>query len=133
MQFRDIIEAQTKKGISFMDITDKIASIVEKCKIQEGLCNIFMTATTAGLMLNENERMLFEDFIRLFEKLAPEEKMYSHPSNAFSHIRANLLRADYTIPVSRGKLVLGTWQNIILWEFDIEPRKRQIIVTINGD
>ena len=132
MFFRNIIEVNTKKGVSFVDITDKIESVVKSCQIQEGLCNIFITATTAGLMINENERMLFEDFIRLFEKLTPEEKLYSHPSNAFSHIRANLLKTDYTIPISRSKLVLGTWQRIILWEFDVEPRKREIIVTLNG-
>jgi secondary thiamine-phosphate synthase enzyme len=132
MQFRDIFEVKTSKDMSFIEITDKINSIIVASQLQEGICNIFITATTAGLMINENERMLLEDFIRLFKKLTPEEKLYSHPSNAFSHIRANMLKQDLTIPVSRGKLVLGTWQSIILWEFDIEPRKREIIVTING-
>jgi len=132
MQFRDIFEVKTNRGISFIDITDKVNSVIEASKLQEGICNIFITATTAGFMLNENERMLFEDFIRLFEKLASEEKLYSHPSNAFSHIRANMLKQELTIPISRGKLILGTWQSIILWEFDIEPRRREIIVTVDG-
>lgn len=132
MILRDLIEIETEKGVSFVDITDHITSIVEKGEIQEGLCHIFISHTTAGLMLNENDRMLFEDFTRLFEKLAPEEKLYSHVSNAFSHIRASMLKQEFTLPVSRNKLVLGTWQRIILWEFDKKPRKRQLIITVDG-
>ncbi len=133
MLFREIVNIKTKKGISFEDITDRISSVVGECAIQDGLCNIYLTATTAGLMINEDERMLLEDFRLFFEHLASEKKLYLHPSNAFSHLRANLLDASKTIPVSGGRLVLGTWQRIILWEFDAQERDREIIITITGE
>ncbi len=122
---------ETKAGMHFQDITEKILKVVEECRIVEGLCNIFLPATTAGLMVNENDRMLMEDFRRHFQAIN-DKKLYSHPSNAFSHLRANMLSCEHTLPVSNGRLILGTWQRIILWEFDVEPRKRDVIITITG-
>lgn len=133
MLFREILKVNTKKGVYFEDITDRILEIAEECTIQEGLCNIYLAATTAGLMINENERMLLEDFRLFFQHLIDEKKMYLHPDNAVSHLRANLLDAGKTIPVSNGTLVLGKWQRIILWEFDAEDRKREVIITITGE
>lgn len=130
--FRDTIEIETQKGISFLDLTDRIAKMVYDCNIQEGVCNVFLPGTTAGLMINENDRMLIEDFKRFFQ-IIDEKKLYSHPSNAFSHLRANLLRPEITVPVSNRKLLLGRWQSILLWEFDAEPRKRELIITVVGD
>ncbi len=130
--FRDTVEIETKKGISYEDITGRIVDIAGSCKIQEGLCNVFLPSTTAGLMLNENDRMLIEDFKRFFHAV-DEKKLYSHPSNAFSHLRANLLRSEITIPVSNRKLLLGRWQSIILWEFDAQERKREIVISVIGD
>jgi len=132
MLYRDYFEFRTKKGIDFFDITEKISKIVEDSKIQEGLCNIFFEGTTGGLMINENNKMLIEDFKDYFESLASESKLYHHPTNAFSHIRASMVRQNLTIPIANGKLILGEWQSIIFWEFDITPRKRRIIVTIQG-
>ena len=132
MLYRDIIKLETESN-RFYDITASVAEIVQKCGIQEGLCNVFIPGTTAGIILNENDRLLIEDFRMLFEKTAPEEKLYSHPSNAFSHLRASLTDCEKTIPVSNGGLVLGTWQNIILWEFDVNPRNRDIVVTVSGE
>ena len=130
--FRDTIEVETKNGMSFVDITDQVVKLVYDCKIEEGICNIFLPGTTAGLMVNENDRMLIEDFKRFFRTI-DEKKLYSHPSNAFSHLRANLLRAEVTIPVSNRKLLLGKWQSIFVWEFDVEPRKRELIISVVGD
>lgn len=130
--FRDVIEISTEKGISYVDITENVAKLVKACKILEGVCNIFVPATTAGLMVNENDRMLIEDFRRYFAAI-DEKKLYSHPQNAFSHLRANLLDTEKTLPISNGKLLLGKWQSIIFWEFDKEPRKREVIVTVVGD
>ncbi|MBI2971603.1 MAG: YjbQ family protein [Candidatus Aenigmarchaeota archaeon] len=131
MIFREIVVVETDGGMHVQDVTERITKIVGACHIKEGLCNIFLPATTAGLMVNEHDRMLMEDFKRFF-KTIEEKRLYAHPSNAFSHLRANLLSCERTIPISNGKLILGTWQRIILWEFDREPRKRDIIVTISG-
>lgn len=130
--FRDVIEISTEKGISYVDITENVVKLVKTCKILEGVCNIFVPATTAGLMVNENDRMLIEDFRRYFAAI-DEKKLYSHPQNAFSHLRANLLDTEKTLPISNGKLLLGKWQSIIFWEFDKEPRKREVVVTVVGD
>lgn len=131
MIFREILAIDTQQGISFVNITERVRKIAEGCGITEGLCHLFLPATTAGLMLNENDRMLMEDFRHHFQSIS-EKKMYAHPDNAFSHLRASLLPSSHVIPVSNGKLILGTWQSIMLWEFDAGPRKRDIIVTVTG-
>ena len=131
MLYREIIAIETEKD-SVYDITEKIKETIKKSGMNEGLCNIFLKGTTAGLILNENEQMLNQDFLRLFRNAADEKRLYNHPSNAFSHLRASMLDTEKTIPLSNGKLILGTWQNVLLWEFDVEQRKREIIVTVSG-
>lgn len=133
MLYRDVIELETKEGMSFIDITQQLRSIVENCNIKEGVCQVFLPATTAGLYLNEKDRMLLEDFKKHLSEHVDEKKMYHHSGNAFSHLRALMLRNDLTLPVSNGKLILGTWQSIMLWEFDNESRKRSVIVTVIGE
>ncbi|MBI5060757.1 MAG: YjbQ family protein [Candidatus Aenigmarchaeota archaeon] len=133
MIFREIIDVKTEKSLDKIVLTERIRSIVKACRIKEGLCNIYCPATTAGFMVNENEPMLVKDVETLIKKLAPDDKLYQHPSNGYSHLRATFSRQDITVPFSRGDLILGTWQDIILWEFDTEGRNRKIIVTIVGD
>lgn len=132
MLYRDLIELETNGSMSFVDFTEKTRSIVENCNIKEGICHIFLPATTAGFLINEKDRMLLEDFKKHFAKIE-ENKMYHHSGNAFSHLRASLLRNDLTFPVSNGRLILGTWQSVILWDFDVEPRKRSVIITVVGE
>jgi secondary thiamine-phosphate synthase enzyme len=131
MIYRDIIEIETETN-KIYDLTKHIKSIVENCLIKEGLCNVFLTATTAGLMINENDKMLYHDLQRLFELMAPEDKLYNHPDNAHSHIRASMLSQHLTIPLINGKLEMGEWQAILLWEFDVKKRERKVVVTIQG-
>ena len=130
MLYREIIEIETEKDKSY-DITKKVAEIVKNSDLHEGLCNIFLKGTTAGLIINENEQMLNADFLRMFREI-DEKRLCNHPSNGFSHLRAGMLDTEKTMPVANGKLILGTWQNILLWEFDAEGRKREIIVSISG-
>lgn len=131
MLYRDIIKIKTKTD-GFYDITKDVASIVSKSGVKDGLCNIFVEGTTAALLLNENDRMLIEDFRKVLEGLIPTDHLYQHPDNAQSHLRASMLHQDLTIPVSNGKLTMGTWQSILLFEFDVRPREREIIVTVQG-
>ena len=132
MLFREILNINTKSGISFLDITDKVEKIVEQYGIRIGMCNIYLTSTTAGIMINENERMLIEDFKLFFRNIVDEDKPRVHPQNATSHLRSQLVGISKNIPISNSKLILGNWQKIILWEFDKNERKREIIITING-
>ncbi len=129
MFFRETLKINTKKGLSFEDITKGISDIVEKSGVQNGLCSIFLPATTAGIMANENDRMLMEDIKRSFLTI-DENKPYNHPSNAFSHLRANTCKAEITVPVEGCKMLLGRWQKILLWEFDTKDREREVIVTV---
>src|SRR3989344_316623 len=131
MIYRDVIKISTETG-NFYDITKQVAEMVEKSGAADGLCNIFIKGTTASLMINENDRMLVEDFRKTLEKLIPDEHMYQPPDNAQSHLRASMLHMDLTIPVSNAKMILGNWQNILLWEFDVRPRDREIVITVNG-
>ena len=131
MIYRDVIKLSTKTN-DFYDITKHVAEMVAKSEVADGLCNIFIKGTTASLMVNENDRMLVEDFKKLLEKIIPDEHMYQHPDNAQSHLRALMLHMDLTIPVSNAKMILGTWQNILLCEFDIRPREREIVITVQG-
>jgi len=133
MTYQEVFEVKTKKGIDVIDITQGIKDVLKNAKISTGLCNIFLTATTACLVINENERMLQEDIKKFFRDIINEERIYHHPSNAFSHMRANLCDKELTIPVRNGELVLGTWQSIMLMEFDVEPRTRRIVVTVSGE
>ena len=131
MIYRDVIKLSTETN-SFYDITRQIAEMVAKSEVADGLCNIFIKGTTASLMINENNRMLVEDFKKLLEKMIPDKHMYQHPDNAQSHLRASMLHMDLTIPVSNAKMILGSWQNILLWEFDVRPHDREIIITVQG-
>jgi secondary thiamine-phosphate synthase enzyme len=132
MMYREVLEFEMKKGVSVLDITKEIETAVKDSKIQEGLCHVFIKGTTGAIMMNENDPMLLEDFKRMFERMI-ENKLYLHPSNAFSHLRASLIKTSETVPVSGNKLILGDWQSILLWEFDVRPRKRKVIVTVSGE
>jgi len=130
MFYREILNIETEKGISLEEITEQIDNVVKKSGFHEGICHVFLTSTTSGLMINENDAMLLGDFKRFFEELIDENKLYNHASNAFSHLRASLLKTDLKFPIANSSLVLGEWQSIFLWEFDNKPRTRSIIVTV---
>lgn len=130
MFYRDIIEVNTKSGLP-IDITDHVQKVLDKCDIKEGIMNLFITATTAGLVINENDRMLFEDFRRMYEEIASKDRIYHHPDNGHSHLRASLTSQHLDVPISDGKPLLGQWQRIFLWEFDKRERERKIIVTVS--
>jgi len=132
MIFRDSFEIKIET-LNYVDITKKIETVVQKSKIKEGLCHVFLPGTTAGIMSNEMDQFLMEDFKRLFRELVDEKRMYAHPDNGYSHIRASMLSTEKSFPVSEGKLMLGTWQSILLWEFDVTSRTRKIIVTLIGE
>jgi secondary thiamine-phosphate synthase enzyme len=130
MFYRDVLELETKPGLP-MDITADVQKLLDNCELRDGVCHLFLTATTAGITINENDRMLFEDFRRLYDELTSPERIYHHPENAHAHLRASLLGQNLNIPVSDGRLVLGTWQKILLWDFDTKPRNRKIILTMS--
>ena len=131
MLYRNILQ-YTMKTNEKRDITKDVQAVVEKCGAKDGLCSVFIQGTTAGIMLNEDDRMLMAYVEKMLNQLAPQEKLYQHPQNAPSHLKSLILNSSLNIPINDGKLLLGKWQSIMVWEFDAEERQRTIVVTVIG-
>ena len=120
------------------DITETVARAVRQSGIQAGVVTMFVVGSTAGITTIEFEPGAIEDLNRLFEELAPRSGTYRHhlrwgDDNGSSHVRAALQGPSITIPFSNGKVLLGTWQQIALLEFDTRPRRRELVVQILGE
>lgn len=129
-----IIKISTGERVQIIDITPEIQKAVEESGIESGVCLVHSLHTTTALILNENEPRLIEDLRNHLERLVPEKGSYRHneiDSNADSHLRAILLNPSLSLPVSDGKLFLGTWQRILFVELD-GPRTRNLIVEVIG-
>lgn len=131
----EIISISTKGGTDLINITDKVEKIIKKSGITEGIVNIFVRHTTAAVTLIENEEGILKDFKEAFEKFAPVDTHYNHneiqdDDNGSSHVRGSLLGSSITIPFKNDKMLLGTWQQIFLVDFDTHSREREIIVSV---
>jgi len=132
---REILKINTQKRVEIQDITTEVADILSRSGIKEGLLNVYSPHSTSGVVINENESGLIEDFKLALEKVIPQGAGYQHDridNNADSHIRGFLLGGSQTIPVENSKMMLGTWQSIFFVELD-GPRHRNLPVTILGD
>jgi len=126
---------QTDKHEALYDITKNIKEIVNSSGITSGLCNVYVKHATAAIMIQENwDDSVQTDVINFLGKIIPQGvwEHDKHDGNADSHIKSGLVGPSETIPIEKGSLLLGTWQNIFLCEFD-GPRKREIVVTIFKD
>jgi secondary thiamine-phosphate synthase enzyme len=126
------LKIETSKRVELIDITSEVQEEVRKSEIPEGICLISTRHTTAGVIINENETGLKEDILDLLNKLVPAGAGYRHDridNNADSHLRTVLLGASEALPVSEGKLELGTWQRIFFAEMD-GPRSRTVNITL---
>jgi secondary thiamine-phosphate synthase enzyme len=128
----------TKGNPDLIDLTDKLKSILTTSGLQKGNLTVFVVGSTAAITSFEYEPGLISDLGELYERLIPRQKHYHHDetwgdANGFSHLRAALQGPSLTIPFAEAKLVLGTWQQIVLAEFDHRPRKREVVVQIIGE
>lgn len=131
----------TEKTAGFCDIIDLTAKILEHIKqteIRRGLVSVFATGSTAAITTVEHEPGLVQDLKELVEKLIPSNRRYHHDDrwgddNGFSHLRASLFGPSVSIPIEDGRPLLGTWQQVILLDFDNRPRTREIIVQVVGE
>ena len=119
------------------DITDRVRTAIAGCGRRAGIVTVFVVGSTAGITTIEFEPGAVSDLNRLFERLAPRAADYEHhlrwgDDNGSSHVRAALLGPSMTIPFNDGALELGTWQQIMLLEFDTRPREREVVVQIIG-
>ena len=125
-------------GKSLHKITSKVEQIVAESAIDMGLCTIFVRHTSASLVIQENaDPDVLRDLANFFAKLVPEDSMrYIHnaegPDDMPAHIRSALTHTSEQIPINRGRLVLGTWQGIYLWEHRQRSHNREIVVHISG-
>ncbi len=121
----------TEKKRELIDITERVEEIVNESEVKDGLVLVFVPHSTAGIVLTENEEGLKEDWLKVLEKLVSGFD-FSHnriDDNADSHILAGLVGQSKVLPIKNSRLILGTWQQIFLAEFD-GPRGRKIIVEI---
>lgn len=138
MHYSDHIDLSTKGFSDCIDITRRVELILQESGIKDGLASVFVIGSTASITTIEYESGVVEDLKEAIERLAPSGMPYRHDTrwgdgNGFSHVRAALLKPGLTIPVIDGALSLGTWQQIVLMDFDNRPRARRIAVQIVGD
>lgn len=133
------IEVKTKGNSHIVDITGRVSEIVSKSGIIEGNVTLFNVGSTAGITTTEFEPGLVNyDIEAAFERIAPRGGRYEHEEtwhddNGHSHVRASLLGPSLVVPVVDGRLTLGTWQQIILVDFDTRPRTRTVICQMIGN
>ncbi|HEY82290.1 MAG TPA: YjbQ family protein [Dehalococcoidia bacterium] len=131
------ISLQTKGDGDIIDITSQVEEQLAQAKVNSGTVTLFIPGSTAGITTIEYESGLLADFPTMWERLIPKSIPYHHDrawgeGNGYAHIRASLLGASLVIPFNNQKLALGTWQQIVLVDFDNRPRSRQVILQIMG-
>lgn len=129
----EVLRISTGSLKEVVDLTDRIESLIRHAKVQEGLCSLFITHTTAALTTGEIGEGTEKDLLQVVEQMIPPIRFrHAHdPSHAWSHMASSILGPSLSIPISAGKLVLGTWQSVMLVELD-GPRERTIHVTLLG-
>jgi secondary thiamine-phosphate synthase enzyme len=141
---RQRIEIQTTTQMELIDITNQVQEVVDASGVREGSAMVFMPHATMGVIINQNEPMLMQDFMRVLYKIVPVDDQYSHDlfelrrnkdadgrSNGHSHCKSMITGIEVTVPVEKGKMILTERQSIFAVEFD-GARKRDIIVQIMG-
>ena len=123
---------------SFLDITSQVQDFVAKSNIQNGVCHLFIKHTSASLVIQENyDPSVRQDFETIFSKLVPEDFSYVHnmegKDDMPAHIRSALTSTSEAVPVMNGKLSLGTWQGIYLWEHRDQPHNRIVMISMVGE
>jgi secondary thiamine-phosphate synthase enzyme len=132
-------EIETQGDSQVLNLTDRVAECVGGGRIHDGLVTVFVIGSTAGITTTEYEPGLVNhDLKAFFEGLAPQDARYRHEEtwhddNGHSHVRASLLGPSLTVPLVDRKLQLGTWQQIVLIDFDTRPRTRRIMVQAVGE
>jgi secondary thiamine-phosphate synthase enzyme len=133
----DSFVVNSKGNTDIIDITSNVQEKINSSGFSEGNVLVFVGGSTAGITTIEYEPGLRKDYPDFFERVVPSNTNYYHDQtwhdgNGHSHVRASLQGASFTVPFSNGDLLLGTWQQIILVDFDNRSRKRNIIVQIIG-
>lgn len=121
-----------------IDITKQTSKLLEESELDEGIVTVFVSGSTAAVSTIEYEPGLNDDFPEMLSRVAPKDIEYKHDKtwhdgNGHSHVRASLIGPSLTIPFKDGNLMLGTWQQIVLFEMDTRQQTREIIVQLFGE
>ena len=132
------IKLRTSAEDEIIDVTGRVQEIVSGSNLRNGLACIFVAGSTAAVTTVEHEPGLVADMHEAMERLYPKSKDYEHhqrwgDGNGHSHVRASFVGPSLTVPVVDGRLLLGTWQQVVFMEFDNKPRNREITVQIVGE
>ena len=132
------IDIQTKGECDIIDITRQVEKQVAEANINSGTVTVFVAGSTAGITSIEFESGLLADFQSMWERDVPRNVPYDHDrrwgdGNGYSHVRASLLGCSLVVPFTDKRLTLGTWQQIVLVDFDNRPRSRQVVLQIMGE
>ena len=133
-----VFRLATKGFTDVHDITTAVQHIVAQSRIRDGIVAVCVPGSTAGITTIEYESGAVEDLRKAIERLAPSSMNYDHDDrwgdgNGFAHVRAALLGPSLALPLHQGELALGTWQQIVLVDFDNRPRQREVRVTVTGE
>lgn len=138
MVYQNKFKISTQGFCDIIDITAQVQDIVNQSKIKNGLAVVFVAGSTAGVTTLEANANLEKDLEETLEIIAPQNKKYHHDEkwgdgNGFSHVRASLIGPSLSVPIADSQLILGTWQQIVLCDFDNRKREREVIIQVLGD
>lgn len=131
------LRLSTRGDADIVDITEGVRRVVAASGVEEGLANAFVRGSTAAVTTMEYEPGGVHDLQQLLERLVPrhgdyEHNRLNHDSNSHAHQRASVIGAGETVPITGGRLALGTWQQLVLIDFDDRPRERTVVVQVLG-
>ncbi len=137
MAYQERIEVDTSGHGDMHDVSREIERIVDRSQVATGIANVHVIGSTAAIGTIEFEPGLQRDLPEILDKLMPPGRHYGHEQawhdgNAHSHLQATTLGPSISVPVGEGSPILGTWQQVILLECDVKPRRREIVVTVMG-
>ena len=129
---------KTKGDTDILDITKQVEMALREAQLKNGILTVFVPGSTAGITTTEYEPGILQDLPAAFEKLIPRDVHYEHnltwgDGNGYAHVRAALLKSFFTVPFVDGEMILGTWQQIVLVDFDNRRRERKVFVQIIGE
>jgi secondary thiamine-phosphate synthase enzyme len=132
------IAVSTRGRCDVLDITSRVAQVVAESRVETGIVNVSGVGSTLGITTLEFEPGCVADLKRALEKIAPANTDYAHNArwgdeNGYSHLRSALVGTARSFPVRQGRVGIGTWQQIVLCEFDDGPRDRRVVVTVLGE
>ena len=129
---------ETRGFCHIEDVTERVRGFLDRSGLKNGLVCVAVVGSTAGVSTIEVEPGLLEDVPAFFERVVPSHDRYHHDDtwhdgNGFSHLRSFLLKTSHTVPFTDGRMLLGTWQQIVIADFDNRPRTRKVIVQVLGE